>query len=61
MNNYNLCGQCNFIDSIKRANSHFVYWKYRKTLNNGGPTFLRACHQWWRRFIAEWLGIGNGA
>ena len=25
-------------EAMRRANSHIRYWRYRRTLNNGGPT-----------------------
>ena len=54
-------GQVSFIEAVKRANSHFRYWKYRRTLNGTGPTFLASCKHWYKQFIFQWLGIGGGA
>ena len=56
-----MAGNTNFVGSVKRANSHLSYWRYRRTLRNGGPSLPTACAQWWRRFIFEWTGKGNGA
>ena len=46
--------------AISRANSHFRYWNYRKTI--GKPFPLRfAVAQWFRRLAFELAGIGSGA
>ena len=46
--------------AISRANSHFRYWIYRKTI--GKPFPLRfAVTQWFRRLAFELAGIGSGA
>lgn len=53
-------GNVGLVEAIERANSHIRYWRYRRKISN--PITLRqALSQWWRRLVAEWLGIGNGA
>jgi hypothetical protein len=46
--------------AISRANSHFRYWNYRKTIGNPFPLRI-AVGQWFRRFAFEAAGIGSGA
>ena len=56
----NIIGQVNISQSISRANSHLRYRAYRNSIGKPIP-LSTALHQWCKRFIFEWLGIGQGA
>jgi hypothetical protein len=57
-----MAGNTNFRSAVSRANSHFMYWHYRRRFGYSmAPSFATACVQWVRRLAFEWLGIGNGA
>lgn len=52
-------GQVSLWQSVQRAKSHLVYWRYRQ--RQGTPFPLRlAIRQWLQRVRFEWLGIGEG-
>ena len=49
-----------FTKAVDRANSHFRYYQYRKNIGNSIP-LLPVFKHWYKRFIFEYLDIGDGA
>lgn len=49
-----------FREAVSRANSHFRYWAYRRSIGNS-ISIMVPLRQWPRRFAFEFFGIGTGA